>query len=335
MKQPEKILSRLRTPHKANRLLVAPSWKAGDFDSHAVDCPFVFNWRDGYAMTYIGWDGHGYQTGLATSPDLIHWEKQGLILRRGKPGSLTEHNIALTTLLRSNDLAAPVTLQQVNGLYLGSWHAYPGSGYEVGPAVIGLCWSPDLLHWEIGEPILRPDPALAWEAGGLYKSWLVRHANRYYLFYNAKNLTSGPWHEQTGVAVSDDLVNWEKHPANPILRNGPAGAFDEQFVSDPCVTRLGGLWCLAYFGLSRDGHARDGVAFSEDLLRWQKGDEILLDIGHPGSIDSTHAHKPLLIMQGDRLFHFYCAVSPLPGGRRGTILNPEARGISAASNQPF
>ena len=331
MIQTEALLSRIRTPHKAGKLLVAPSYRAGAFDSHAVDCPFLFAHAGGYGMTYVGWDGVGYRTGLAFSSDLQTWEKQGLIIDRGPRGSISEYNAALTNILRDNDLFGSAALRPVGGMYVGTYHAYPNPGYEEGPAVIGLCYSADLHKWELGPAILRPDPAWPWEAGGLYKSWLVEHAGVYTLFYNAKNQTAGPWREQTGAACSTDLVHWERCSANPLLRNGPTGAFDDIFASDPCVLRIDQTWVMFYFGLCSDGHARDGCAFSTDLLTWEKADEILVDIGAPGEIDATHAHKAGLIARDGRLHHFYCAVAPLPGGRAGEITHSESRGITCAS----
>ena len=65
-----------------------------------------------YWMTYIGWDGQGYQTGLASSENLLDWKKEGLILGRGPKGSITEHNIALTSILRDNDLFGLGALKQ-------------------------------------------------------------------------------------------------------------------------------------------------------------------------------------------------------------------------------
>jgi predicted GH43/DUF377 family glycosyl hydrolase len=327
---PDSLLARIRTPHKAGKLLVAPSYRRGAFDSHAVDCPFLFSHAGTYAMTYVGWDSVGYRTGLARSADLLSWEKQGLLIDRGPRGSVTEYNAALTAILRENDLYSPGALRPVAGSYVGTYHAYPNPGYEAGPAVIGLCCSPDLRRWEMGPPILQPHPAFPWEAGGLYKSWLVEQDGTYYLFYNAKNQTAGAWKEQTGVALSTDLTHWERLSANPILRNGPPGAFDDIFASDPCVLRLGGVWVMFYFGLCSDGHARDGCAFSTDLLHWEKSNQVLVDVGQAGDIDATHAHKAGLIARADRLVHFYCAVAPLPGGRAGEIEHTESRGITAS-----
>ena len=325
------LIARIRTPYKHDSLVLRPSYRQGTFNSHTVDCPFLFS-RDGrYYMTYVGWDRTGYRTGLASSADLLHWVDEGLLLDRGPRGSVTEFNAALTCILRDNDLYGPGTLRKVDGRYVGTYHAYPKPGYEEGPAVIGLCFSEDLRRWEVGEPVLRPDPSIAWEAGGLYKSWLMEHAGTYYLFYNAKDHTEGRWIEQTGVATSPDLVHWEKYAGNPLVKVGPPGAFDDLFASDPCVLRLDdSTWVMFYFSNSSDGHARDSAAFSQDLLHWEKCGEVLVDVGAPGSIDALHAHKAGLIAKDGDLYHFYCAVAPVDHQPTGGVEVNEIRGISVA-----
>ncbi len=326
------VLSRVQTPIKIPRLVLAPSFRQGEFDSHAVDGPVPFCHDGQYYMTYIGWDGIGYQTGLAGSADLVHWQKEGLIFGRGPRGSVTEYNAALTGILRDNELYGPGTLRRVDGRFVGVYHAYPRPGYEEGAAVIGLCWSEDLRRWEAGAPILYPQEGAAWERGGLYKAWLLEHGGIYYLFYNAKDRTEGAWVEQTGVATSRDLVHWERYPGNPVLPVGPQGAWDDHFASDPVVLRDRETWLLFYYGLSSDGHARDGVAASADLLHWTKVGPPLIDVGAPGSIDSLYAHKPGIITREGILYHFYCAVSPARDPKQGEIEYRQTRGIAVAHN---
>ncbi len=322
--------ARYRTPLKHGALVLGPTLRGGDFDSHAVDCPFPFAHGGGYAMTYVGWDGIGYRTGLARSDDLVSWRREGVILDRGPAGSVTEFNVALTSILRDNELFGAGALRKVGGRFVGTYHSYPRPGYEAGPAVIGLCFSDDLRKWEVGPPVLRPDPSAEWEAGGLYKSWLLEHDGLHYLFYNAKNARESGWIEQTGAAVSGDLEHWERLPGNPLLRNGSPGAFDDLFASDPAVFRDGDCWVMFYFGSCSDGHARDGVAFSGDLVHWEKSGEVLVDIGGAGSVDAIHAHKPGLIARGGRLFHFYCAVGPAEGIEGVPV--SERRGITFAAS---
>ncbi len=323
----------IRTPRKHSQLVLAPSFKKGAFDSHAVDCPFPFRHGGRFWMTYVGWDGTGYQTGLAGSDDLLTWKKEGLVLGRGPQGSVTQYNAALTCILRDHALLGPSTLRRVDGRFVGTYHAYPQPGYETGPAVIGLCFSDDLHSWEVGPPVLEPDPACEWESGGLYKSWLLESAGTYYLFYNAKNRDAWPWLEQTGFATSSDLLHWERSPENPVLRIGESAAFDDLFASDPVVLRHEDIWIMFYYGNSSDGHARDGAAFSEDLCHWRKSDEILIDVGPPGSIDSRYAHKPGILSRGGTLYHFYCAVAPTTAPQLGEIEHDEVRGIALATSR--
>jgi predicted GH43/DUF377 family glycosyl hydrolase len=323
-------LSDIRTPTKLERMLLAPSFKKGEFDSHTVDCPNLFCHDGVYYMTYVGYDGRGYQTGLASSTDLLTWQREGLIFGRGPRGSITQYNAALNCVLRDNELYGPATPRQVGGRFIGAYHAYPEPGLEVGAAVIGLCTSDDLRHWEPGEPVLFPQDGAEWESGGLYKPWLMEHAGVYYLFYNAKNRTDQDWVEQTGLATSTDLVHWQRNADNPLLPVGPRGAFDDIFASDPCVFHHKDLWWMFYYSLGTDGHARDSAAYSPDLLTWTKTNEILVDVGAPGSIDDLYAHKPGIIAKDGCLYHFYCAVSLLKEGRAGEIEYPEMRGIAAA-----
>ncbi len=280
----------------------------GSFDRLSVDCPFVFERSGRYYMTYVGFDGIGYQTGLAESDDLEHWRRAGLILRRDPDNPVTRYNIALMSILHEDGLRSKGSLIEVGGRYLGAWHAYPRPGYEQGPAVIGLARTDDLHHWELTEPILRPDPAFAWEAGGLYKPYLIRSGALYYIFYNAKT-TEKRWHEQIGVATSRDLETWTRYPGNPIVRNGPPGAWDARFASDPCVLRYGPWWALYYYGLADHGHARDLLALGRDPHHFTKVPEIMVNVGPPGSIDEDYAHKPSLIYARGALYHFYCCVS--------------------------
>lgn len=318
----EPIPGDLATPHKANRLLIAPSRESGAFDSHGADVPFVFRHDDKFHMTYVGFDGEGYQTGLAVSSNLLDWHKEGVILARDPLHPVLRYNAALTWILRENDVFSPGALHKIHGRYLGVYHAYPKPGYEEGPAVIGLCWSSDLRNWEVEEPCLLPDDGGSWENGGLYKACILEHEGTYYLFYNAKDRTQR-WKEQTGFAFSRDLKHWTRFEGNPILTNGPAGSPDEIFASDPCVLRYRDRWAIFYYGLDGKGVARDLLALSPDLRRTTKSSGALVDVGPPGSVDSKYAHKPSVVFHQGTLFHFYCAVS-----------NEFGRGISVAASRP-
>lgn len=315
-----------RTPYKYGKLVLAASGVAGSFDAKSVDCPFVFSANGRFYLSYVGFDGTGYQTGLAESRDLVTWTNRRLILARDPASPVTRFNVAMASILRENALESPARLVKVDGRYVGAWHAYPSAGYEEGPAVIGLAWSDDLIHWQRGDPILLPQDGAAWERGGLYKPYLVRIGGLYHLYYNAKT-TGTPWHEQTGLATSPDLKTWTRHPASPLIRNGLAGSWDDRFASDPVVVEHRGRWGMFYFGLSTDKKARELLALGDSPTSFAKVPEILVDTGAPGAVDDTYAHKPSVIFHRGALYHFYCAV----GGKWPN----ETRGIAVARSTPW
>ena len=104
----EKVIKELtelvKTLNKLKKLVLAPSYKKGEYDSHSVDCPFVFKHKGKFYMTFVGWDSKGYRTGLAVSSDLLTWKKKKMIMDRGPKGSVTQYNAALTWIMRDNDL---------------------------------------------------------------------------------------------------------------------------------------------------------------------------------------------------------------------------------------
>jgi len=327
LEEVEQLARLTATPHKLGRPVLAPTGRTGDFDSKAVDCPNVFGFQDRWYMTYIGFDGTGYRTGLASSDDLIRWKREGMILDRGKPGAFDAHGAAGLSILGNNELFSAHEPYRVRGRYWLSYYGNDAPGYEAGYGSIGLASSRDLKNWTRFEknPILSPRDGGAWEKGTLYKSFLLRGpGGNFALLYNAKNSLGGPWVESTGLATSPDLKTWTRHPSNPVLPHGPAGAWDSSFASDPIVFHHGDLYVMFYYGY--DGrHAQDGLAASRDLIRWTKLPRPILGVGPPGSMDSLHAHKPSVVWRRGAFYHFYCSVRD----------RDHYRAITMASSRPM
>ncbi len=344
-----------QTPYKWPKLLLGPTGVKGDFDERSVDDPIVFRAEGRFWMLYIGFDGTGYQTGLASSDDLLAWRREGLVGPRGGT-PLTKYNLAISSILRDKRLHGTGEAIKVDGQYVAAWNAYPGAGYEEGAAVIGLARSADLRHWTLTEPVLLPVDGAAWERGGLYRPDLLLDGpvkgGTYYLFYNAKTEAlpkseGGGWHEQTGVATSRDLRVWTRSALNPVLRNGPRGSDtypkstgvvndvvvrdtrDSRFASNPYVVRNGRQWGMFYFGFGyqRPGRACELLALGTDPFHWTKVAQPLIDVGAPGAIDETFAHKPSVIWHKGALYHFYCAVA----GK----YPEEVRGIAVARSRAW
>ena len=305
------------TPYKYPELILSATGRKGDFDQRSIDDPIVFHANGAFQMLYIGWDGIGYQTGLAASIDLIHWKRTALVAPRDPASRYTKYNLALSSILRDKRLQSHGEAIKVDGKYLGAWNAYPSAGYEEGAAVIGLATSEDLLHWQLSGPILTPQDGASWEHGGLYRPDLMLDHGTYYLYYNAKTDPlppgeGGGWREQTGVATSTDLKSWTRYKKNPILPNGPRGsatypetnpisstqpptpdARDSRFASNPFVVQDGRDYAMFYYGFryQRPGRACEMLAIGATPYSFTKVPEVLIDTGSPGTIEETIAQK--------------------------------------------
>lgn len=296
------------TPYKYGKAVIEQ--KKGEFSELGVDCPFLFRHNGKFYMMYIGFDGIGYQTALSTSDDLLNWKEEGIILKRGSHKDWDKVGMAGVWILKNCDLYGDNELLKIDGKYWMFYHSYPDEGYECGAAHVGLAYTDDesLLNWHfVDEPVFSPSKGENWDSGGLYKTAVIRHDDKYYMFYNAKNIVDGDWIEQTGVAISYDMLNWERYEENPILKV-EKGTWQETFVSDPCITydSKNKSWVLFFFGYDSI-HAREGIAIGKDLLHFEKYDKPIIDVGQIGEIDSLHAHKPGVIYHDGILYHFYCA----------------------------
>jgi predicted GH43/DUF377 family glycosyl hydrolase len=286
---------------------------------------------------YVGFDGEGYQTGLAVRDDLINWSKKGVILKREDNVGWDSVGAAGTWIVKNtNNLYELPTLKKIDNRYWMLYHSYPEKGYETGAAKMGLAWTEDeeLLDWHrLPEPVYTWEEGKPWERGDLYKGCLIEEKGIYYLSYNAKNETFSYWKEQTGVAMSSDMFNWKRYEVIPLLRVSDE-SWNSKFCSDPYVVKDNDLSLMFFFGYN-GVHALGGIAISKDLLHWEKYPMPILSNGSKGEIDEVHAHKPSMIYYNDTLYHFYCACRTHKDEDPAKNLGDGFRCITVATSRPM
>ncbi|GAB2773024.1 hypothetical protein GCM10027275_14980 [Rhabdobacter roseus] len=137
---------------------------------------------------------------LFTSTDRLHWTDRGALdirLKNGKP-------------LEAGPYGTPTVWKQGK-----TWYLY----YERNDAAIWLATSKDLKVWTNvqDEPVLAAGPE-AVDKHGVAMNQIVQYQGLYYAYYHATAYAD--WREwSTNVAVSKDLIHWEKYPRNPIMGN--------------------------------------------------------------------------------------------------------------------
>ena len=145
----------------------------------------------------------------------------------------------------------------------------------------GLSWQRERGGW----PVLDVGSAGAWDSFFLDTPEVLHDATGYKLYYygSTSNESVGA---AIGLAVSQDGLHFERHGAEPVLRPGPTGSWDELWVESPAVIwdGEGNRYLMWYTGVDAGWRVRVGLATSTDGIVWTKHpDNPVLDLGSPGS----------------------------------------------------
>ncbi len=218
-------------------------WPGGTEDPRIVET------EDGlYVLTYTQWNRKVPQLAVATSTDLVHWEKHGPVFQKYEQGVYLNRETksgAIVTELKNDKLVAA----KINGLY---WMFY-------GVPHIWLASSTNLKDWVPVEtyegklaPVLSPRP-------GYFDSWLVEAGpppllteNGIVVLYNAGNS------QNIGV----------KELGNRIYTGGQA-LFD---LNEPwkLLDRTDKPFIKPELPFEKSGQYKDGTTFLEGLVLFNK-----------------------------------------------------------------
>ncbi len=306
-----RLYEKLKTPVKHGA--------AVKFENDFTDSPSVF-YRDGmYYMYFISISKDctvsGYETHLAKSADLLHWETVGTIFRRNELNHWDSKQCAGYAAFIDIAFDGSYALQQVNGKYYSSYLAGNSDGYEPDPLYMGLSHTDDPIDPDsfvrFEEPILRPEDADArpQESKTLYKSFLFKDdalltGHPYVNIYNGKAQDN---RECLLLAVSDDGEHWERYGDGPVI-DLISGDPREYINGDAQIVKIDDVYVAIFFRLHAGRGAFNTFAASRDLVHWNiwQGTP-LIEPEHPW--ENEHAHKVWFVRRDGINYHFYCAVN--------------------------
>jgi len=214
------------TKHPDPVLQPGPS---GTWDTYTTSLGSVVWNGSRYLMWYRGRGpvAENGAIGLAVSPDGISWTKYA-----GNPvmkGSSQYY------------MAYPYVIK-VDGSFK-MWYA-EGSpeGYRVNYAS-----SADGMKWtKYGSAVFSPSQdTRKWDAGTVYSPAVIFDGSTYWMWYSGADEDLKTW--LVGYATSGDGISWTRNPGNPILPQGPSGAWDSyDSVDNQGVVQVGTSVMLYY-----------------------------------------------------------------------------------------
>lgn len=302
----EAIYAEIKTPFKYGVVFKHPD------STKMMDSPTIFRHNNSWLMSYIVYDGQGYETWLAKSENLLDWESLGRLL------SFTENTwdanqkagyMALVDIV----WAGSYEVRKHDGKYWMSYLGGASKGYEKGVLGVGMANSVSLEiadEWNrLPDPVLLPDDKDArwFEKEKIYKSSIIfdekKHTGySYVMYYNAKGKRSDQADfESIGMAASNDLINWKRIGDDPVITRR------EGICGDAQIAKIGEVYVMFYFGAFWKPGAFERFACSYDLINWTdwQGEDL---IAPSEDFDEQYAHKPWVIKWNDVVYHFYNAV---------------------------
>ncbi len=305
------IYEKIKTPVKRGAVI---KWE-NDF----TDSPTVFQ-KDGIFYMYFiaiskDCSVSGYETHLASSADLLHWDYRGPIFRRNDLDRWDSKQCAGYAAFKDIAFDGTNALESIGGRYYITYLAGNSDGYEPDPLYMGQAYTADPTNPDaftrFEEPILRPDDddARDMETKTLYKSCLFRGVLGVtgYPYVNIYNGKSQNHTERIFLAVSEDGEHWERWGDRAVLDmtlTDPGTCI----AGDPQIVCIGDIYVMFFFHFTAGRGAYDTFACSRDLVNWRVWDGEPL-IAPTEEWENVHAHKPWFIRHNGVNYHFYCAVN--------------------------
>ncbi|WP_207422543.1 glycosylase [Desertivirga brevis] len=324
----QEIYEEVKTPYKYGLVMVPSD------NSQKMDCPTVFRKGGKWYMTYVIFNGRGYETWLAKSKNLLSWENIGKVMSFGDTVVWDGSQRAGYPGLQDSKWGGSYKLKKHDGKYWMSYFGGSTKGYEAGDLSISMAYtSKDASkphEWQrFSGPIFtsKDKDVRWWENRKLFKSSVIwdkekKTGHEFVMYYNAngdsaKNNLKTRWFERIGMAVSDDMIHWKRFHEEPVMHH-PVG-----ITGDAVLQKMGDTWVMFYFGAfwqDRKG-AFNRFAASKDLVNWTDWNgENLVQSSEP--YDELYAHKSFVVKHKGVVYHFYCAVN-----------KKEQRGIAVATSK--
>ena len=180
---------------------------------------------------------------------------------------------------------------------------------------IGHATSDDGIIWtkDPSNPVLDKGPAGNWDEYFVYGPRVMVINNTFHMWYAGKKNKFSVGNIQIGHATSTDGSTWTKDPANPVLKLGSAGTWDNSWIFTGEVLNDGTKYHMWYSGCDTlSAWVKIGHATSTDGLTWTKdpSNPVLVADGS-GGWEYQRVENPSVLFDG-AVYHVWYSGGSAP-----------------------
>jgi predicted GH43/DUF377 family glycosyl hydrolase len=233
----------------------------GSWDDYSVSQPRVYRFGERYYMFYNAqqeeWRGGHFpwRIGLATAPSpegpWVRYSDRPIL----DVGALGEWDgLAL-------NLGAVVRVGDEYWLWYAAFKEHPDEYGHIGLARAPAPEGP--WRKSPANPLMAPP---SWGPFSIQEPWVIHDGTLFHMWYAGMPVIGDSLPADIGYAFSRDGIQWTHSPANPVLKRGERGSWDDYDVSEPVVLVEGGQLYLFYTGFNYPSFASAiGLAVGEAI----------------------------------------------------------------------
>ena len=301
------------------------------WDNLSVITPAIFAKAadDKYEMFYVGLSqtSGSWGIGYAESKDLLLWEKHNsnpliryedknnyysfdspCLVRKGNKYHLFCEEKRFKKQLRAKvKYLLPVNVRNcLKSLRLSSkgMGNLPLSVRHAKERYFVKFVSNNLFEWNVHqrEVFFQKDTGGQFDSQGLFSPQVHEFDEKYYMFYGGSDGKT----TSTGLAVSNNLVSWNRSELSPVLKPGKKHEWDQNNALIVSILKLEDGYCGFYEGEDANHTYRIGLAYSYDLKQWEKFERNpIIQTGGKGTFSERMACSPHIFMDKGRIYLFY------------------------------
>lgn len=169
-------------------------------------------------------------------------------------------------------------------------------------------WNEDMLTIErkIENPVLKRGEDGKWDSVDVLNPSVIEFEGNLFNYYSGYD--GRIW--RTGIATSEDGLNWSKYEANPVIDIDVNGWDNQYIAANGAAIVINDKVYYYYQGQGEDGHAQIGLAISEDGYTFEKySNAPVLSIGDEGTWDERGVADPYVIEFEGKYYLYYLGMN--------------------------